>query len=157
MMILAILKLVFMVTVTVPGFMISGFFALFAVMFIFVELNIKKSRIWFYFLNTSLGKGLFHCFLFVLCYSSSVTPIWIEILLSVIFAVTAFVLFVVYCFFKNQEGPYIDKLIEQARLHQPPVPASTTNQKEIVPSSPAKPTKAVPPAPAKPKEPTNQV
>ena len=111
MVILAILKLVFMVSVTVPGFMISAFFALFAVMFIFVELNIKKSRTWFSFLNNSLGKGLFHFFLFFLCYSSAVTPVWVEILMSVVFAITAIVFFIMYCFFKNQEGPFIERLI----------------------------------------------
>ena len=93
---------------TVTGFMISFYLVLFAIMFICVECNLKKSRLWFYFLNSSLGKGLFHMFCFLLCFGSASDPSWVDVLLGVIFFLTSLIMFVMYCFFKNQEGAYID-------------------------------------------------
>ena len=96
---------------TVTSFMISVFWVIFALIFIFVELNVRKSRMWFYFLNSSLGKGLFHVFLFMLCFGSGASPNWVDILLAVIFSITAPVLFIMHCFFKDLEGPFIERLI----------------------------------------------
>ena len=100
---------------TVTGFMISFYLVLFAIMFICVECNLKKSRLWFYFLNSALGKGLFHLFCFLLCFGSAADPSWVDVLLGVIFFLTSLVMFIMFCFFKNQEGPYIDKLITKAK------------------------------------------
>ena len=103
---------------TVTGFMISFYLVLFAIMFICVECNLKKSRLWFYFLNSSLGKGLFHMFCFLLCFGSAGEPSWVDVLLGIIFFLTSVVMFIIFCFFKSQEGPFIDQLIAQAKTGQ---------------------------------------
>ena len=101
---------------TFTGFMISFYLILFAIVFILVECNIKKSRMWFFFLNGTLGKALFYLFLFVLCYGNGGDTSWVEVLLSVIFIITAVIFFAMHCFFKEQEPQYIQQLIGQIDL-----------------------------------------
>ena len=86
---------------TITGFMISFYLVLFALMFICVECNLKKSRKWFYFLNSALGKSLFYLFLFVLCFGSGGDPSWVDQLLASIFFITSVILMVMYCLFKD--------------------------------------------------------
>ena len=101
---------------TVAGFMISFYFVIFAIIFIAVECNLKKSRLWFFFLNSSLGKALFYIFLFLLCFGSgSDDPSWVDVLLAVIFSFISFILFVIHCIFKDQEAAYIDSLIAKIK------------------------------------------
>ena len=101
---------------TVAGFMISFYFVIFAIIFIAVECNLKKSRLWFFFLNSSLGKALFYIFLFLLCFGSgSDDPSWVDVLLAVIFCFISFILFVIHCIFKDQEAAYIDSLIAKIK------------------------------------------
>ena len=96
---------------TITGFMISFYLIMFAIIFICVETNCKKSRMWFYFLNGTLGKALFHLFLFFLCNGNGAEPTWVDILLSVIFFITSVVFFVMHCLFRDQESLYIQSLI----------------------------------------------
>ena len=86
---------------SITGFMISFYLVLFAIMFICVECNLKKSRLWFYFLNSSLGKGLFHIFCFVLCFGSGEDASWVDITLGVVFCVTALLMFTMYFFYRD--------------------------------------------------------
>ena len=92
--IFAIVRIAFIESETFTGFMISVYWVIFGVIFILVELNVKKSRMWFNFLNSSLGKGLFHVFLFLSCFGSGASPIWVDVLLAVILAFTAPIFFV---------------------------------------------------------------
>ena len=84
-----------------PDLMITAYFELFAAMFIMVEFNIINARIKFSFLNSSLGKGLFHMFLFLFCYGNGRNgAIWIDVFLSVFFFIFSILFLVMYCIFK---------------------------------------------------------
>ena len=100
-----------------PDLLISGYFILFAIMFIVVEFNLFNGRLRFYFLNSSLGKGLFHIFLFLFCYANGRNgAIWVDVFSSIFFFIFSVLFLVMHCFFKNQESAYIEKLIAEAGL-----------------------------------------
>ena len=136
MLVFSIVRIAFIDAGTFAGFMISVYWVLFGIMFIMVEFNLKKSRMWFYFLNGSLGKGLFHVFLFLTCFGSGGEQVWVDVFLAIIFAFTAPIFFLMTCFFKDLEGPYIDHLVEKVRLEQPSAPPVAPKKADI----PAKPT-----------------
>ena len=107
---------------SVTSFMVSVYWALFGLMFICVEFNIKKSRILFHFLNSSLGKGFTHIFMFLLCFGSGNAHNWVDVLLAVLFSFTSTIFFIMHCCFKDQEPLYIESLISGVR--QAPEPAA---------------------------------
>ena len=110
MLIFSVIRIFFMEEFdTITGMVISIYSIIFAIIFILVEFNVKKSRMWFYFLNGSLGKGIFHLFLFFLCYGhgDNSDPTWVDILLSVIYMITAILFIVLYVFTRNEEASYI--------------------------------------------------
>ena len=100
---------------TLTGFMLSFYFVLFALIFLFVECNMKKSRMWFYFLNSALGKGIFYLFLFLLCFGSGHAASWVDKLLAVIFITAAAFFIFLYCVFRSQEAAYINELVHNVK------------------------------------------
>ena len=96
---------------SLTGFMINFYFLFFGLIFMLVECNFRKCRMWFYILNSSLGKALFHTFLFVLCFGSGHDAHFLDILLGVILILTASFMMVLHCFFREQEAAHIDMLI----------------------------------------------
>ena len=100
---------------TITGFMLSFYFLVFGFIFLFVELNMKKSRMWFFFLNSALGKGIFYCFLFLLCFGSGHAASWVDKLLATIFFVAACFFILLYCIFKSQEPAYINELVHNIK------------------------------------------
>ena len=99
-----------------PDLIVSLYFELFAVMFIFVEFNIINSRIKFFFLNSSLGKGLFHMFLFVFCYGNGRDgAIWVDVFLSVFFFIVSILFLLMHCIFRKQEAEHIKQLIDEIK------------------------------------------
>mmetsp|Transcript_44806 Transcript_44806/g.59510 ORF Transcript_44806/g.59510 Transcript_44806/m.59510 type:complete len:127 (+) Transcript_44806:167-547(+) len=84
-----------------PDLLITAYFEMFAAMFIMVEFNLWSGRLKFYFLNSSLGKGLFHVFLFLFCYSNGRNgAIWIDVFLSIIFFFFSVIFLLMHCIFK---------------------------------------------------------
>ena len=101
-----------------PDFMVTAYFELFATMFIMVEFNLGNGRLKFYFLNSSLGKGLFHMFLFLFCYGNGRNgAIWIDVFLSVFFLIFSILFLVMHCIFKKQEEAHIQKIISEIQLN----------------------------------------
>ena len=98
---------------TFTGWMISFYLILFAIVFLMVECDVRKSRQWFYFLNSALGKGLFYVFLFLLCLGGGGVVSWVDRLLASIFFVVAVIFITMYCFFKSSEAAYIDQLVQK--------------------------------------------
>ena len=113
-----------------PDLMITAYFELFAAMFIIVEFNLFNGRLKFYFLNSSLGKGFFHIFLFVFCYANGRNGgIWVDVFLSIVFFIFSVLFLIMHCFFRQQETDYIKKLIAEAAVAQPPKTADQENNK----------------------------
>ena len=86
---------------TVTGFMISFYLIVFALIFLFLECNVKKTRLWFYFLNSALGKAIFYIFLFLCCFGSGHAATWVDRLLAVIFSITAGIYIFIYAIFRK--------------------------------------------------------
>ena len=114
--ILSVVRILFMDHNSITSFMVSVYWALFGLMFICVEFDIKKSRLWFYFLNSSLGKGLTHIFMFLLCFGSGDAHNWVDVLLAILFSFTATAFLIMHCFFKELEPTYIESLITKVRM-----------------------------------------
>ena len=124
---LSVVRILFMEASHVTSFMVSVYWCLFGLMFIFVEFDIKKSRLWFYFLNTALGKGLFHIFCFLMCFGSGDARNWVDVYLAVVFSFTSTIFLIMHCFFKDIEGPYIESLVNAIRQPKQPT-APLANQ-----------------------------
>ena len=86
----------------VPDLMVTIYLQLFSAMFVMVEFNVAGGRTKFYFLNSSLGKGIFYAFLFLFCYANARNgAIWIDVFLSVIFFILSILMILMFVIFRH--------------------------------------------------------
>ena len=104
--------------------MVSVYMELFAVVFVLVEFNLLGGRTKFYFLNSSLGKGLFYVFLFLFCFANNRNgAIWVDVFLAVVFFILAVLMLFMHAIFRRQEQLHIEQLMAQIAISQPKTPA----------------------------------
>jgi len=92
---------------TFTGFMLTFYLFIFGMSIISIECNFKRARIWFYFMNYSLGKCIFYFFMTLLCFGSGTMVSFFDILVGVIFGLM-FIMFGFFHFwFKTEEPAYV--------------------------------------------------
>ena len=85
----------------------------FALLILSVELNIYKSRYYFYFLNFAWGKASFNLLIASLCLSSGLSVHWVDILIGAYFALLVIPYFIISCVYSLKENEYVkSKLID---------------------------------------------
>ena len=98
---------------TFTGFLLTFYLLIFGIAIFLIECNLKRARIWFYFMNYSLGKCIFYSFLTLLCFGSGAQVSFFDILVGVVFALVAIMFCFFHCWFKQDEPAYVQKLIEE--------------------------------------------
>ena len=98
---------------TFTGFLLTGYLFIFGIAIFLIECNLKRARIWFYFMNFSLGKCMFFTFMAILCFGAGASISFFDILVGVIFALVAVMFAFFHCWFKQDEPAYVQKLIEE--------------------------------------------
>ena len=108
------------------GFCLTIYLYVFAIAIAFIEFNWLRARIWFYFMNFSLGKCFFYLVIALLCFGAGAEVSWFDILCGVIFSLVVVLYMFLYAWFRNEEPAYVQKLIEQMeeRANAPPPPAA---------------------------------
>ena len=98
---------------TFTGFCLTGYIFVFAMAIISIECNCKRARIWFYFMNFSLGKAIFYGLMAVICFSSGASVSWFDILVGVVFGLVCVMFVFFHCWFKDDEPAYVEKLVSE--------------------------------------------
>ena len=97
---------------TFTGFMLTFYLLLFGILLIYIECNLQRARVWFYFMNFALGKFMFYTVMTMLCFGSGATVNMFDILIGMICAACAVMFFFVHIWHKNEEEAHVQKLIE---------------------------------------------
>ena len=80
---------------TFTGFVLTFYLVVFALALIAIECDLFRARVWFYFMNYSLGKCMFFFVMTLLCFGSGAQVSWFDILVGVVFGLVT----VMYFFF----------------------------------------------------------
>ena len=78
---------------TFTGFVLTFYLFLFGILLCFIECNLKRARIWFYFMNFSIGKFFFYVAMALICFGSGASVNFFDILIGLICAALAVVYF----------------------------------------------------------------
>ena len=98
---------------TFTGFCLTFYIYVFAMAIIAIECNCMRARVWFYFMNFSLGKAIFYGLMAVICFSSGASVSWFDILVGCVFGLVCIMFAFFHCWFKDAEGAYVEKLITE--------------------------------------------
>ena len=98
---------------TFTGFCLTFYIYVFAMAIIAIECNCKRARIWFYFMNFSLGKAIFYGLMAVICFSSGASVSWFDILVGCVFGVVCVMFVFFHCWFNQAEPAYVEKLVSE--------------------------------------------
>ena len=98
---------------TFTGFMLTFYLLIFGAAIMAIEFNCKRARIWFYFMNYSLGKCIFYFFMTLLCFGSGAMVSFFDILVGVIFGLMFIMFGFFHVWFKNEEPAFVQSLIDQ--------------------------------------------
>ena len=97
---------------TFTGFLITFYLIVFAAAIFAIECNCKRARVWFYFMNFSLGKCMFFALMTLICFGSGASVSWFDILIGIVFGLATVMYFLFHMWFRSEEGGYVQKLIE---------------------------------------------
>ena len=97
---------------TFTGFMLTFYLMLFGICLICIECNLKRARIYFYFMNFSLGKFFFYTVMTCLCFGSGASVNFFDIFIGMICGFLAVCFFFINMWHKNEEDAHVQKLIE---------------------------------------------
>ena len=94
------------------GFIFTFYLFMFGMILIFIECNMFRCRVWFYFMNFSLGKSIFYFIMTLLCFGSGTDIAFFDILIGVVCALLCLLFGFFHLSFKQDEPAYVQKLIE---------------------------------------------
>ena len=94
------------------GFLLTFYLYIIAIGIFAIECNCKRARVWFYFMNFSLGKAMFYLVMALLCFSSGADISFFDILVGVVCGLACAMFVVFHMWFKLEEPAYVQKLIE---------------------------------------------
>ena len=100
------------------GFILTAYLYIFAFAVICIECNCLRARVWFYFMNYSLGKAIFYGVMALLCFGSGTMVNWFDILVGAVCGVVSCIFIFLYCTFKDEEGAFVQKMIEDMNNRQ---------------------------------------
>ena len=103
---------------TFTGFALTLYLIIFSIALCCIECNLKRARVWFYFMNYSLGKFFFYVVMAALCFGSGAQAQFFDILVGIIFALCAVMYFTFHFWFKTEEPEFVQRLIEQMNEKQ---------------------------------------
>ena len=112
---------------TFTGFMLTFYLILFGVGLCCLECNLMRARVWFYFMNYSLGKAIFYTVMALLCFGSGASVNWFDILIGLVCGAVAIVFFFIHIWHKDAEHGYVQKLIEEMNAKRAGQTTSTLN------------------------------
>lgn len=96
---------------TFTGFALTFYLYIFAISIVCIECNLLRARVWFYFMNFSLGKFMFYLVMTALCFGSGADVSWFDVLVGVVFALAAVMFITFHFWFKDREMEFVQKLI----------------------------------------------
>ena len=92
---------------TFTGFMITFYLFVFSIAIFLIECNCIRARVWFYFMNYSLGKSIFYLFMTLLCFGSGATVSVFDIIVGAIFALMCMMFLTFHFIFKADEPAHV--------------------------------------------------
>ena len=100
------------------GFVLTAYLYIFAIAVFCIECNLLRARVWFYFMNYSLGKAIFYGIMSLLCFGSGTMVNWFDILVGVVCGLVSCFFIFLYCTFKDEEGAFVQRMIEDMNTRQ---------------------------------------
>ena len=100
------------------GFMLTFYLFVFGLVLIFIECNMFRCRVWFYFMNFSLGKSIFYFVMTLLCFGSGTEIAFFDVLIGIVCGLLCILFGFFHLTFKDEEPTYVQKLIEQMNKRQ---------------------------------------
>jgi len=98
---------------TFTGFCLTFYIFIFAMAIIAIECNCKRARVWFYFMNYSLGKAIFYGIMACICFSSGASISWFDILVGIVVCFISIMFGFFHFWFRQAEPEYVEKLITE--------------------------------------------
>ena len=98
---------------TFTGFCLTLYIYIFAIAIICIECNLQRARVWFYFMNYSMGKAIFYGVMACLCFGSGAEVTFLDILVGCVFGLCCVMFIFFTLWFGSQEGEYVNKLITE--------------------------------------------
>ena len=98
---------------TFTGFCLTFYIYVFAMALIAIECNCKRARIWFYFMNYSLGKAIFYGIMAAICFTSGASVTFFDILVGCVCGLVCVMFVFFHCWHKEQEPAFVEKLITE--------------------------------------------
>mmetsp|Transcript_13571 Transcript_13571/g.18580 ORF Transcript_13571/g.18580 Transcript_13571/m.18580 type:complete len:82 (-) Transcript_13571:249-494(-) len=81
--------------------MLTLYLMLFGLLLICIECNLKRARVWFYFMNFALGKAMFYIAMAMLCFSSGVSVSFFDVLIGIICGAAALAFIFIHMWHKD--------------------------------------------------------
>ena len=85
----------------------SFYLFVFSIAIFLIECNCIRARVWFYFMNYSLGKSIFYLFMTLLCFGSGATVSVFDIIVGAIFALMCMMFLTFHFIFKADEPAHV--------------------------------------------------
>ena len=96
---------------TFTGFCITLYLYVFGIAIICIECNLQRARVWFYFMNYSLGKAIFYCVMSLLCFGSGAKITFLDIIAGIVFGICCAMFVVFHLWHGTKEREFVEKLI----------------------------------------------
>ena len=98
---------------TFTGFCITGYLYIFAISIICIECNLLRARVWFYFMNFSMGKAIFYGVVSLLCFGSGAEVTFIDILVGIVCGGACVMFIFFHLWFGTMEAEHVNKKIQE--------------------------------------------
>ena len=111
---------------TFTGFILTFYILIFGIGLCFIECNIMRARVWFYFMNYSLGRAIFYFVMTLLCFGSGASVNFFDIIVGIICGVVAIMFLFFHIWHRHSEHAHVQKLIEEMNAKRAKANANPT-------------------------------
>ena len=87
--------------------MLTFYLFIFGLLLIFIECNMFRCRVWFYFMNFSLGKCIFYFVMTLLCFGSGTEIAFFDVLVGIVCGLLSLLFGFFHLSFKQDEPAFV--------------------------------------------------